>query len=157
MTSWQQVTQFAPRVFNHRDCRHNGRAGHKRRPLCVEADKIRLRFMETGTACPLFRGWDEDDTLINSSTYTSLEFEKGPEILTVREEDRRCWAESPFKDQSTIRSLSTLAALPPPSSGGRHGVSRTSCSRNPKQNGFPPQRKSPRPGRLLGPRSQKLR
>jgi len=27
MTSWQQVAQFVPRVFNHQDCHHNGWVG----------------------------------------------------------------------------------------------------------------------------------
>ena len=49
MTSWQQVAQFVPRVFNHQDCHHNGWVGHKRRPLCVEdSDKVCLCFKQSG-------------------------------------------------------------------------------------------------------------
>lgn len=59
--------------------------------------------------------WDEDDTLVNSSTYTNLEFEKGPEKLTVGGEDWRCLAESQFKDQSPARAQSDLCQRSPPS------------------------------------------
>lgn len=43
-----------------------------------------------GNSVPFIpRTWDEDDTLVNSSTYTNLELEKGAEKGTVREADWR--------------------------------------------------------------------
>lgn len=69
----------------------------------------------SGTVPPfILRTWDEDDTLINSSTYTNLELENGPENLSVRAEARRCLAESPFKEQSPARAQSDLCQHSPP-------------------------------------------
>lgn len=118
---------------------------HKRRPLCrkVRSDTA-LPQRDPNTVPFILRTWDEDDTLINSSTYANLEPDKGAGKRTVREEDWRCLAESAFKDPSlqpehnqiSVSARRPPSLPPPPSIFGCLGVSRASYSHNPKQIGF---------------------
>lgn len=90
---------------------------HKRRPLRrgVRSDTA-LPQRDPNTVPFILRTWDEDDTLINSSTYADLEPDEGPGKRTVREEDRRCLAESAFKDpslQPEHNQISVSARRPP--------------------------------------------
>ncbi|KAF0024706.1 hypothetical protein F2P81_023508 [Scophthalmus maximus] len=49
MTSWQQVAQFVPRVFNHQDCHHNGSVRHwsTKEGLSVWRSPIRVPHNES--------------------------------------------------------------------------------------------------------------
>lgn len=90
---------------------------HKRRPLRrgVRSDTA-LPQRDPNTVPFILRTWDEDDTLINSSTYANLEPDKGPGKRTVREEDWRCLAESAFKESSLQpehNQISVSARRPP--------------------------------------------
>ena len=67
MSSWQQVAQFVPRVFNHQDCHHNGWVGQwfTKEGLSVWRSQIRyvsasnsLETQERRTVFPLF-WWSE--------------------------------------------------------------------------------------------------
>lgn len=72
--------------------------GMREAPALLQGGRNRLPFIQSTR--------DEDDPLLNSSTYTNLEFEKGAEKLTGGAEAWPRLAESPFKAQSCARAQS---------------------------------------------------
>lgn len=120
MTAWPQVARLAGLLSS-------GLARGPQKKACgrrVRGDTALLQGDRNSVPFILsMRG--EDDTLLNSSTYTDLEFENGPENLTGGEE---AWP----------RQSGRCQRLPPPAGSvlGCLGVSRTSYSHNPKQIGF---------------------